>query len=198
VVWSGEDCAWTASPELDVFREYTSDPKVVRLRVIGYKAGLYRLEAIACLGGKLSPFSTCTVVVGDVPAPGPRPPEPTPPQPQPADPILADYQAAYAKEPNAAGERAVFRTGLEATYRFGTTAAHDAGLGDWGALFAAVQAEAKRQGSSGELLHVQAVSKKHFLYQLPTEPTTKLDSAGRALAADLFGKCAGYIAKLKE
>lgn len=90
LAWDGDDCRYTASAELDVFREYDPDPKKVRLRLIGYASGQYEIKAIACKGGKLSEFATCVVVVGDPtppvppgPAPGPGP-SPVPPGPAPS------------------------------------------------------------------------------------------------------------------
>jgi len=96
VEWDGDDIRYTSSEDLDVFREYDPDPKKVRLRVIGYQTGKYRLVAIASKGGKLSDFATCVVQVGDAPPPvpptPPTPPDPptpltppTPPAPIPAD-----------------------------------------------------------------------------------------------------------------
>jgi hypothetical protein len=84
IVYEGDDVKWTASPELDVFREYDADPKKIRLRVMAHQDGVYYVKAIACKGGKMSEFATCDVVVG---VPGPKPPDPGPgPGPKPPDP----------------------------------------------------------------------------------------------------------------
>lgn len=89
IEWDGDDVKWIAPPELDVFREYDPDPKVVRLRLIGNKNGKFPLHALAAKGGKLSDPATCYIIVGDVPpdpGPGPKPPDPpVPPDPTPSE-----------------------------------------------------------------------------------------------------------------
>lgn len=86
--YDGEDFAYVVPPELDAFREFTTDPNVVKLRVIGYSAGTFPITAVAtkCVDGKakLSPFKLCLVHVGGVPpVPPPRPEPPVPPEPEP-------------------------------------------------------------------------------------------------------------------
>lgn len=105
VQWEGESCSWLAPPELDIFREYDPNPKVIRLRLIGYAPGRYQFAAIAAeKGGKQSEFSKCMVIVGDVP-PGPTPvppgPEPIPPTPQPPAPIPTDGMRVLVVEESA-------------------------------------------------------------------------------------------------
>lgn len=84
VDWSGDDVKWDAPADLDCFREYDPDGKRVRLRLIGYAPGKYRLTAVAAKGGRLSDFAVCIITIGEpVPPvpPGPVPPGPTPPEP---------------------------------------------------------------------------------------------------------------------
>lgn len=92
--WVGDDLKWVAPEEVDVFREYDPDPKKVRLRLLGYTSGKFRLLAVAAKGGKLSEFAVCQIMVGDEPTPtppGPTPPGPTPPGPTPTPaPIPVD------------------------------------------------------------------------------------------------------------
>ena len=98
VEWSGDDVAWTAAPQLDVFREYDPDPKIVRLRVIGYENGTFPLTAVVCKDKKLSPFALCNVVVGEAPPVPPGPVPPVPPEPDALAKALAD---AYAQDAGA-------------------------------------------------------------------------------------------------
>lgn len=93
MTYDGDDFKYTVPPELDAFREYTSDPKQVRLRVIGYQAGMHRIVAVTCKGAKLSEFGSSLVIVGtSPPGPGPLPPlpptPPVPPDPTPAGPRI--------------------------------------------------------------------------------------------------------------
>lgn len=81
VDWDGDDVRWDVPPELDCFREYDPDPRKVKLRLIGYTPGRFRLLAVAAKGGKLSEFSTCAVVVEGTPPVPPTPPGPNPPVP---------------------------------------------------------------------------------------------------------------------
>lgn len=83
VEWEGSDCRWAVPSALDVFREYDPDPKVIRLRVIGYEDGEHRIIAVACKDGKLSEFATCVVMVGKAPKPEPPGPKPDPSLPAP-------------------------------------------------------------------------------------------------------------------
>ena len=100
MTYVGDDFTYVVPPELDAFREYTTDPKVVKLRVMGFSPGTYSITAVAAKAvdgkGKLSPFVTCLVVVGSGPVPPtpipippgpPIPPDPTPvPVPIPSGP----------------------------------------------------------------------------------------------------------------
>lgn len=85
IQYDGEDVRWFVSPELDVFREYSVDPKDVRLRVQGFKDGKFQVMAVTCKAGKLSDLYVCWILLGDQ-APPPGPPAPTPPDPKPPDP----------------------------------------------------------------------------------------------------------------
>lgn len=89
--YDGDDFKYTADPQLDVFREYDPDPKVVVIRAIGYKEGVYQIKAVTCKGSKLSEFAVCTVVVGS-----PKPPDPTPVPPTPT-PVPPDGEYGLVK-----------------------------------------------------------------------------------------------------
>lgn len=110
IEFDGDDVRWDTPPELDVFREYSPDPKDVRLRVQGWTKGAYRVVAVSCKGGKLSEFAACVVIVGDgVPPvpPGPNPP-PTPPTPTPVppdDPAAQRLKEAFRKDVDAVADK---------------------------------------------------------------------------------------------
>lgn len=101
----GDDFRYDVPSEMDAFREYSDEPNVIRLRVIAYTPGTFRITAVSTktVSGKarLSPFVSCLVVVGS-PGPGPIPPRPTPPiiPPEP-DPI------PVPPDPTPAGPRTV-------------------------------------------------------------------------------------------
>lgn len=74
MTFDGDDFNYSVAPELDAFREYTNDPKVVRLRVQfiprvdGPQNGTFPITAVSAKvvdgKGKLSRFQTCLVNVG--------------------------------------------------------------------------------------------------------------------------------------
>lgn len=99
MTYDGDDFKYTVPPELDAFREYTTDPKHVRLRVLGYQAGIFRIQAVTCKGGKLSEFGSTAVIVGGVPVPPPIPPGPIPPDPPvPPTPVVGQKGVVIIRE----------------------------------------------------------------------------------------------------
>lgn len=106
IEWEGVELKWTApDKDLDVFREYDQNPQKVRLRIIAYKAGTYKLSSIASgPKGQLSEFAHTIIIAGDAPPPGPDPgpgPGPTPPKPEPTDEFYKALKAAWLLEPEA-------------------------------------------------------------------------------------------------
>lgn len=92
ITFDGDDFRYVVPPELDAFREYTTDPKEVKLRGVAYSDGMYRIVAVATKVGedgkaKLSDFQSCLVKVGSGTPPVTVPPvtPPDPPDP-PIDP----------------------------------------------------------------------------------------------------------------
>lgn len=82
----GADTKYFADEELDVFREFDKDERVIRLRVIGYTAGKYTLRAITCRDNKLSEPVVVTVVIGGAKPEDPvKPDPPKPDKPAPAE-----------------------------------------------------------------------------------------------------------------
>ena len=99
MTYDGSDFKYAVSPELDAFREYTTDPKEVRLRVLAYKPGMYTVTAVTCKDDKLSELTVCLVVVGSVvpeptePVPPVNPPQPAPPAPLAGMRVLMLYES---------------------------------------------------------------------------------------------------------
>jgi hypothetical protein len=84
--------------DVDAFREYSPDPKQLRLRLIGYAPGTAYVVVACVKGGKLQPLHTVTVTVtgvgpqpppGPTPGPGPAPGPTPPPEPRPENPFGA-------------------------------------------------------------------------------------------------------------
>lgn len=88
ITYDGDDFRYVVPPELDAFREYTTDPKEVKLRGVAYSDGMFRIIAVATKTvdgkAKLSDFQSCLVKVGGG-IPQPPPPIIVPPDP-PLDP----------------------------------------------------------------------------------------------------------------
>lgn len=120
--YDGEDFAYDVPPELDAFREYGTTPNEVKLRVIGYVNGTFRITAVTCKGGKLSPFQSCLVLVGGIAPPVPVPPNPTPVPPTPPDPTPAGprgitiIRESADKTPAMARLETALRSGQQAQY----------------------------------------------------------------------------------
>lgn len=194
ITYDGTDLKWEVPPSLDAFREYTTDPKEVRLRVIGYQVGAYRLIAVTTKDGKLSPFGVCVVLVGEVP---PTPPGPGPiPPPGPTDPFTKSIQDAYTLEtdPLKTGQK----TNLAALYRQAggmAVAVHD--LRTWGQLFDAMKSAAATLGVSGKLSGVQKVIQGKLTTTIPTDGTIALDETGRQLAKKTFDEVATALEAAK-
>jgi hypothetical protein len=107
ITHDGEDVAWYVPPTIDAFREYSSDPKDVRLRLQCWTPGKYEVIAQSCKGGKMSGFKACSVIIeGNNPTPPPNPPTPIPPGPFPPpnpppipdDPVARRLRDAYSTD----------------------------------------------------------------------------------------------------
>lgn len=194
VEWDGDDVRWDVPEGLDCFREYDPDPRVVRLRMIGYTPGRYRLLAVAGKGGKLSEFGACVVVVGDAPPPGPGPLPPGP-GPTPDDPLYGKLQAAYAAD--ASATKADDARKLAALYRQGAEIAGRADVTTWGHLFTVMADAARTLGVSDKLGAVQSALAAELSAKLPTERAKALDAPGRELAAVQFRRVATLLDALR-
>jgi hypothetical protein len=128
ITYDGDDFQYYVAPELDAFREYTTDSKTVKLRVIGYTNGTFPVTAVAAKAvngkGKLSPVKTCLVHVGGTPpvppGPGPSPipprPEPTPPDPIKGPRHLVILHESADRTPQLANLRTALRVGPSAQH----------------------------------------------------------------------------------
>jgi hypothetical protein len=137
ITYDGDDFQYYVAPELDAFREYTTDSKTVKLRVIGYTNGTFPVTAVAAKAvngkGKLSPVKTCLVHVGGTPpvppGPGPSPippgpgPSPIPPRPEPTppDPIKGPRHLVILHE---SADRTPQLANLRTALRVGPSAQH--------------------------------------------------------------------------
>ena len=190
IEYDGDDVKWTVPPTLDAFRVYDPDPKVVRLRVIGYSAGIHELKAITCKDKKLSDFAVCVVVVGE--GPTPPPPGPNPPVP---DALTLKLIEAMRFETDA--NKDDLRQIMAKFYRAAAVTADDATIATWGALYAAMQQSAFVYGIKGKLPKVQAVLGAYLSEALPTDPARAL-AGERDRAKASFLKVAAALDAAKE
>lgn len=116
ISFDGDDFAWQVPPELEAFREYGTDPNVVKLRVqyvppkdSPNAARTFTIIAVATKAvdgkAKLSKFQTCLVHVnGPVPPDVVTPPDtPTIPPVPPVDPTTKPTAATYIYEKDDTG-----------------------------------------------------------------------------------------------
>jgi hypothetical protein len=95
---------WSDSRGVDVFREYDPDPRIIRLRILGYQPGVFKMIAYTAIADMPSEPAVCTVMVGDGPGPNPVPPGPNPvppgpvPPPTPNDPLWSTLAAQFGAD----------------------------------------------------------------------------------------------------
>lgn len=95
--------------DVDAFREYSQDPKQIKLRVIGYAPGMAYVVVASTKGGKLQPlFKVVVTVVGSQPGP------PLPPSPEPSDPEVRKFASAMKLAGSGFSKWAELGGGLEA------------------------------------------------------------------------------------
>lgn len=116
VPFEGDDIAFTGDTDVDVFREYGSDPKIAKIRVIVYKKtnGL-KLQAIVTKDKKLSDFSVCILSTDSTPIP--PDPVPVPVPPEPTDSLYLQLKNAWTTE--LAADKIDKKNKLAAIYRAG-------------------------------------------------------------------------------
>lgn len=133
----GKDTKWVATDGLDVFREYDPDPSKIRLRLIAYQDGLYKIHFVTSKGDRLSDFVTTAVIIGKDPGPGPgpgpgpKPPEPKP-TPEPSDPLFVKLKVPWLAE--ADPKKAEHKKSLTEVWEAASKAATDPAFktyGDW-------------------------------------------------------------------
>ena len=95
---------------VDGLREYDPDPRKLRLRVIGYEAGIAYVVVSSQKAGKLQAVYVCKVIVGTGPGPVPPvPPNPDPPKPDPPTPVAGKLFVVVIEETRqAVPDRAVW------------------------------------------------------------------------------------------
>ena len=191
IEYDGDEVKWTVAPQLDSFREYDPDAKVVRLRLIGYVRGSYEVKAVTCKDKKLSDFAVCVIVIGD----GPTPPIPPVPPPTPPDQLTSLISEALRFETDA--DKVQLKNSLAALYRQGAVTANDLRILTWGQLFTTMQQDATARQVRGKLLKVQTVIAAHLNENLPNDPNRSL-AAERAKAAEVFLKVAVALEAAKE
>lgn len=64
IQYDGDEIKFIAPTDMDVFREYDPDPKSLRLRLLAYTAGKYRVVVGVCKDKKLI-LQECVIIVGD-------------------------------------------------------------------------------------------------------------------------------------
>lgn len=193
--WDGDDLRWICSPEIDVFREYDPDPKVVRLRLIGYEEGSFKLVAITCKDGKLSEFASCAIVVGK-PGPGPGPNPPPPPPPAPDDPLLKALQKAYGEDIGGA-EKAVWKAALRGVYK--SAGELDlAKIKTAGELYSVLRNSSKSViADDNALFNLRTAIADLLKEQLPSAPSAELNQEHRQKAKLFFNRLAAVLEHLK-
>lgn len=192
VEWEGDDINWLASPELDVFREYDANPKVVRLRVFSTREGTHKIVAVTCKDKKLSPWATCDVVVGK-PEPGPGPgPGPTPVP----DALVADLQKAFDSEKEPAELKVQYKAALAGVYKAAakldlkqvTTASQ---------LFSVLKASSSAVLSEDNISQTRTRISLLLKEVLPKAPDAALTDEHRTKAKALFERLVAALEKVK-
>lgn len=184
----GKGVSYAFVGDVDGFREYSPDSKLVILRVIGYSDGTAWL--LVALSGDTAPsIYVCKVVIGA----GPVPPPPPPP-PAPSDPLYPVLQGLYAADSGATKAQDVKK--LAALYQVGVTACDDPSLKSLGNL------NAKMRDASAKILPDSAALKgvrtrvAQELAALGTSPVAPLTAELRAKAKGLFIRLAAIMNSL--
>lgn len=191
----GKTTNWVVVPpgNIDIFREYDPDPKVIRLRLIAYQNGLYSLVAWTAKGDVPSKAANavCPIIVGGVPPTPPVPPNPVPPiPPAPDSTLLKDLRVAYAKESD--GDKSLMGAYANTCSK---TASAAAGL----TTFASVNEfySADLMSAVGlKCPNVRAVVNLYLNDNLPRSKTATIDPTSRAKIVDTFNELAAALASL--
>jgi len=190
VQWEGDDFKYVTDLGLDVFREYDPDPKIVKLRCIGYTPGETMIHCIACKGGKLSEFGTCKVVVTG------RAPDPTPDPvvPDPSDPLYHKLLSAYQAEKP---DQQKYKTALSNFYKAAS------GFDLSGDLFTAKELQELLQRTAtglfpkGSMPIVQGIMTTELRHILPAEPTVVLTAEQKNNFKSLMSRAAKHLEAIK-
>ena len=207
IEYDGDDVKWFVSPELDVFREYSADPKDVRLRVLGYTRGQFQVIAIAAKAGKLSDFAVCTVTIGEplppVPPPAPPgppvPPPPVPPipPPPPADPVAGRLLAAIGRDPEDAPTKGRATVTLGAFYQAMAGHVKDPKVATVGDLLADYRAAIPTILGNGVVANLRKQIAVEVSGVVGDDPARAIDPALRDALVKLFELIALILSNLK-
>lgn len=205
IEYDGDDVRWFVSPELDVFREYSADPKDVRLRVLGYTRGQFQVIAISAKGGKLSDFAVCAVTIGDplppVPPPAPPgppvPPNPPTPPPAPVDPVADRLRGALGRDPEDAAAKAKAAQTLGAFYSAMSGHVKDPKVGTVGDLLADYRAAIPSILGPGVVANLRKQIAVEISGVVGDDPTRAIDPALRDALVKLFELIALILSNIK-
>lgn len=189
--WDGDDISWIASPELDVFREYDANPKVIRLRVLPAQVGSFKIIAVTCKDKKLSPWSTCEVIVGKPgPAPGPGP------GPGPDDALSKVLQSAFTSDKGDVDSKVKYKAALVGVYK-AASKLDLSKVSTSGQLFTVLSSSSKSVLSDENLFTTRTAITPYLKEILPTAPNAELTDDHRSKAKALFERLVIALEKVK-
>lgn len=201
VKWDGDDFQYIPFGDMDCFREYDPDPKVVILRLIGYTAGRYEIAAVVCKGSKMAKPVKCIVIVGNPPTP-PIPPPPVDPvdppvPPPPVNPELKELQAAYNLDLKNSPNASQHLTMLAKVYRDSIYIAAEMPQGTTFGDFWTVQANyVVKAGLKGVLPNTKGYLAKKLDATLPIKTSKVMTNDDRALVAERMAWAANLLDKV--
>jgi hypothetical protein len=204
---------------LDAFREYDTDPTILRLRVIGYRACVGWVVVAQSVSESGSPtLSTCRVEVVEkkgpsppepgppppepIPVPPEPPPEPTPPPPGPpapvTDPLYKPLADLYARSPGTAEAKSAAARKLAKIYRGAVDAAADSSLlYTVGQYNEKVQRLAVAESLDKDMLRpMREAIGKMLAKQIGTVASAPFTREVRARAREVFGRLAPIMDSL--
>lgn len=193
----GKATRWIASDGLDVFREFDPDPKVIRLRLIAYQDGLYKIHFVTAKGDALSEFATTAVVIGKAPdpGPGPKPPEPKPDPVEPTDPLFAKLKAAWLTE--ADPKKGEYRKALAEVWAAAAKEAQNSAYTTYGAWLQAVRNVSAKMLPATALTNVRRAIADYLNAAVTTDGEAAMTPDLRVLAATEAARVARMLEALK-
>lgn len=157
----GEDVTWTIVPPIngEVIREYDADVSLIKLRLLGYSNGTYYVVVSSTKNKKVTQ-KTCTVIVGDGPAP--------------VVDLLKTLKVAYAADTDPDKENQL--EALTELYEQGSTFTKTrADLKTYGQLWTAFGQVANTLGCHGKLVGLQKLIAAEMKEFTPSDSSTVID-----------------------